>query len=628
MRMIEKIRQYFKKKNLSTRNNRKKVGIILFATSIGLFFLFVARLSYIVVVGDVAGESLETQTKNLYQGSEVVKAKRGTIYDRNGEAIAEDATSYSLYAVLSENYRNGDEKLYAEQKNFEKLAEIISDTVEDVDEDDTLDVLEEGAEEDRYQVDIPNAKSISLQQREEIESEMEDQDIAGLYFTEHPSRIYPNGVFSSHFIGYADVQNEEDTDQESLVGRMGIEKDYDDILKGKDGRIIYQKDNYQNPLPGTVAESQAAVDGQDIYTTLDSRLQSYLETLMDQAWEDVNAQDMTAVLMDAESGEIVSMSQRPTFNPETKRGINDEDFVWSNLFVEDNYEPGSTMKIMTVASAIDNGVFDPDETYEPGEIDLLDTTIRDWDYQRGAKPSLTMRQALSWSSNVGMVKLEQRMKEGWQRSLQEFGFGRSTHSGLSGEKSGTLPEDNVVSHAMTSFGQAIGVTQFQMLQAFSAIANDGEMLKPQVIDKIVDEANNDQTVTEPEVVGHPVSEEATEDVREYMRDTVESEEYGTAYDQYRVPNENVSAKTGTAQISQDGSYLNGQGDYLHSVVLMTPSEDPQYVMYLTLDRPDQEDTDVLPSIANPLLEQAMDLHDVDETEGNEETSNEEVEVED
>ncbi|KFN92645.1 peptidoglycan synthetase [Tetragenococcus muriaticus PMC-11-5] len=239
-----------------------------------------------------------------------------------------------------------------------------------------------------------------------------------------------------------------------------------------------------------------------------------------------------------------------------------------------------------------------------------------------------MRQALSWSSNVGMVKLEQRMKEGWQRSLQEFGFGRSTHSGLSGEKSGTLPEDNVVSHAMTSFGQAIGVTQFQMLQAFSAIANDGEMLKPQVIDKIVDEANNDQTVTEPEVVGHPVSEEATEDVREYMRDTVESEEYGTAYDQYRVPNENVSAKTGTAQISQDGSYLNGQGDYLHSVVLMTPSEDPQYVMYLTLDRPDQEDTDVLPSIANPLLELAMDLHDVDETEGNEETSNEEVEVED
>lgn len=628
MRMIEKIRQYFKKKNLSTRNNRKKVGIILFATSIGLFFLFVARLSYIVVVGDVAGESLETRTKNLYQGSEVVKAKRGTIYDRNGEAIAEDATSYSLYAVLSENYRNGDEKLYAEQKNFEKLAEIISDTVEDVDEDDTLDVLEEGAEEDRYQVDIPNAKSISLQQREEIESEMEDQDIAGLYFTEHPSRIYPNGVFSSHFIGYADVQNEEDTDQESLVGRMGIEKDYDDILKGKDGRIIYQKDNYQNPLPGTVAESQAAVDGQDIYTTLDSRLQSYLETLMDQAWEDVDAQDMTAVLMDAESGEIVSMSQRPTFNPETKRGINDEDFVWSNLFVEDNYEPGSTMKIMTVASAIDNGVFDPDETYEPGEIDLLDATIRDWDYQRGAKPSLTMRQALSWSSNVGMVKLEQRMKEGWQRSLQEFGFGRSTHSGLSGEKSGTLPEDNVVSHAMTSFGQAIGVTQFQMLQAFSAIANDGEMLKPQVIDKIVDEANNDQTVTEPEVVGHPVSEEATEDVREYMRDTVESEEYGTAYDQYRVPNENVSAKTGTAQISQDGSYLNGQGDYLHSVVLMTPSEDPQYVMYLTLNRPDQEDTDVLPSIANPLLERAMDLHDVDETEENEETSNEEVEVED
>lgn len=626
--MIEKIRQYFKKKNLSTRNNRKKVGIILFATSIGLFFLFVARLSYIVVVGDVAGESLETQTKNLYQGSEVVKAKRGTIYDRNGEPIAEDATSYSLYAVLSKNYRNSGEKLYAEQKNFDKLAEIISDTVKDVDKKETLEVLEEGEKENKYQVDIPNAKSITLQQREKIENEMEDQNIAGLYFTEHPSRIYPNGVFSSHFIGYADVQNEEDTDQESLVGRMGLEEDYNDILKGKDGKIIYQKDNYQNPLPGTVAESQGAVDGQDIYTTLDSRLQSYLETLMDQAWKKIDAEDMTAVLMDAKSGEIVSMSQRPTFNPETKKGINDDDFVWSNLFVEDNYEPGSTMKPMTVASAIDNGDFDPDETYKPGEMKLRDATIRDWDYQRGPKPVLTMRQALSWSSNVGMVRLEQRMEERWQRYLQEFGFGRSTHSGLSGEKSGTLPEDNVVSHAMTAFGQAIGVTQFQMLQAFSAISNDGEMLKPQVVKKIVDDAQNDEMDTQPEVVGHPISENAAKDVREYMRDTVESEEYGTAYDQYKVPNENVSAKTGTAQISQDGSYLEGQGDYLYSVVLMTPSEDPQYVMYLTMDRPEQEDTEVLPSIANPLLERAMDLHDVDESQGNEDTNNEKVKVED
>jgi len=628
MRMIEKIRQYFKKKNLSTRNNRKKVGIILFATSIGLFFLFVARLSYIVVVGDVAGESLETQTKNLYQGSEVVKAKRGTIYDRNGEPIAEDATSYSLYAVLSKNYRNGDEKLYAEKTNFDKLAEIISDTVKDVDKKETLKVLEEGEKENKYQVDIPNAKSITLQQREKIENEMEDQNIAGLYFTEHPSRIYPNGVFSSHFIGYADVQNEEDTDQESLVGRMGLEEDYNDILKGKDGKIIYQKDNYQNPLPGTVAESQEAVDGQDIYTTLDSRLQSYLETLMDQAWKKIDAEDMTAVLMDAKSGEIVSMSQRPTFNPETKNGINDDDFVWSNLFVEDNYEPGSTMKPMTVASAIDNGDFDPDETYKPGEMKLRDATIRDWDYQRGPKPVLTMRQALSWSSNVGMVRLEQRMEERWQRYLQEFGFGRSTHSGLSGEKSGTLPEDNVVSHAMTAFGQAIGVTQFQMLQAFSAISNDGEMLKPQVVKKIVDDAQNDEMDTQPEVVGHPISENAAKDVREYMRDTVESEEYGTAYDQYKVPNENVSAKTGTAQISQDGSYLEGQGDYLYSVVLMTPSEDPQYVMYLTMDRPEQENTEVLPSIANPLLERAMDLHDVDESQGNEDTNNEKVKVED
>jgi len=147
-----------------------------------------------------------------------------------------------------------------------------------------------------------------------------------------------------------------------------------------------------------------------------------------------------------------------------------------------------------------------------------------------------------------------------------------------------------------------------------------------VIDKIVDETNDDEIVNQPEVVGHPVSEKAAKDVRKYMRDTVESEEYGTAYDQYKVPNEHVSAKTGTAQISQNGSYL--QGDYLYSVVLMTPSEDPQYVMYLTMNQPEQEDTEVLPSIANPLLERAMDLNEVDESEDNQETSSERVRVED
>ncbi|MGX7195598.1 penicillin-binding transpeptidase domain-containing protein [Enterococcus olivae] len=631
MRMIEKMKQYFKKKNLSTMNNRKKVGIILFATSIGLFFLFATRLSYIVLVGKVGKTSLETKTQSLYQGSQVVKAKRGTIYDRNGVPIAEDATSYSMYAVLDESYVSGkdeegnDIKLYAEPENFDALAEIASTVLDGkISKKRMLEVLKQGIKNGAWQVDIPNGRNITLQERQAINDAMEKEGITGLYFNEHPSRIYPNGTFSSHLIGYADIQVEDN--QEELNGVIGLEQVYNDVLKGKDGQVIFQKDNYQNPLPGTTAELEPAEDGQDIYVTLDSRLQSYLETLMTDAWEEAESENLTAVLMEAKTGEIVAMSQRPTFDPETKEEFGDEDFTWFNLFVEDQYEPGSTIKILTVASAIDQGVFDPNETYEGGTIDVADTTIRDWD--RGGRGTLTMRQALSWSSNVGMVKLEQRMPERWQRYLQEFGFGRSTYSGLYGETKGTLPEDNVVSQTMSAFGQAIGVSQFQMLQAFTAVSNDGVMVKPQVIKKIVDPTSSDEVVSQPEVVGHPITAESAQTVREYMRDTVEDSGYGTAYGQYDVPGYHIAAKTGTAQISQDGGYLTGASDFIYSSVTMLPAEDPKYVLYVTMKRPKEANSTIIPSIANPLLKRAMDLYDVDLVEDSGVATTEKVVVQD
>ncbi|WP_430609858.1 penicillin-binding transpeptidase domain-containing protein [Enterococcus sp. DIV0876] len=601
MKLTDKFKQYLKKNNQTTMNNRKKVGIILFATSIGLFFLFVTRLSYIVIVGDVAGTSLAEKTKNLYQGSEVIQAKRGTIYDRNGIAIAEDVTSYSIYAVLNQNYMDGKKKLYAEEKNFNKLAKILSDTL-GIDEDTAVKKLEAGLADQLWQVSFGSkGNNITLEQKKTIEEAMEKEGIAGFHFDSHPARLYPNGVFSSHFIGYA-VANDEDT---GLVGKTGLEAAYNDILSGTDGKIVYQKDNNQNPLPGTIAETVAAVDGKDVYTTIDSRIQTYLETLMDSVFKDNKPENLTANLMDAKTGQIIAMAQRPTYNPEDLDSIND----WQNLLVEDNYEPGSTMKILTTAAAIDQGIFNENETFTPSSngLKLYDATINDWDH--GQKGTLTMRQALSWSSNIGMVTLEQRMTDRWQQYLKQFGFGRSTYSGLPNENTGITPEDNPVSQAMTSFGQAIGVTNFQMMQAFTSVANNGTMLKPQFISKIVDNQTGDATVTQTEEVGHPITENAATKVREYMRDVVESENYGSAYGIYELPGYNISAKTGTAQVADPdtGKYLSGGSNYLYSVVLMFPSEEPEYILYLTIKLPEKHESTVLGEIANPLMKRVMDL---------------------
>ncbi|ELA58124.1 penicillin-binding transpeptidase domain-containing protein [Enterococcus faecium] len=622
MSLKNKIRRFMEKKNLNPMNNRKKVGIILFATSIGLFFLFAVRFSYIVIGGHVAGTSLAEKTKQLYQGSEVVKAKRGTIYDRNGVALAEDASSYSIKAILSKTYTSGDKKLYVEEKNFDKIAEILHKNLS-IDKKDALNILEDGAKKELYQVEFGSyGKNISQETKQNIEADMKKEGVAGLYFVDHQARMYPNGVFSSHFIGYA----VPDKDENGLVGKLGLESAYNDILSGKDGKIIYQKDNFQNPLPGTVAEEEKAVDGQDIYTTLDSRLQSYLETLMNQVNEEYQPEELTAVLMKAKTGEILAMGQRPTFNPETMEGLTGKDAIWRNFLVQDSYEPGSTMKVFTTAAAIEEGEFNENETFQSGKIQVEDATINDHDF--GEKGVLTMRQALSWSSNVGMVILEQRLGGRWYNYLQKLGFGQSTHSGLDDEVNGALPTSNIVDRAMSAYGQAVGVTNFQMMKAFTSIANNGTMIQPRYISKVVDPQTGEERTTQTEVLGQPFSKETTEKVREYMRDVVESENYGSAYGVYSVPGYNVSAKTGTAQIASDtGGYQTGDTAYLYSIVEMVPSEDPDYVLYLTMKHPKTYDRMALAKIANPLMKRAMDFKETEE-DSDTETKTEKVSVAD
>ncbi|HFM6703796.1 TPA: penicillin-binding transpeptidase domain-containing protein [Enterococcus faecium] len=622
MSLKNKIRRFMEKKNLNPMNNHKKVGIILFATSIGLFFLFAVRFSYIVIGGHVAGTSLAEKTKQLYQGSEVVKAKRGTIYDRNGVALAEDASSYSIKAILSKTYTSGDKKLYVEEKNFDKIAEILHKNLS-IDKKDALNILEDGAKKELYQVEFGSyGKNISQETKQNIEADMKKEGVAGLYFVDHQARMYPNGVFSSHFIGYA----VPDKDENGLVGKLGLESAYNDILSGKDGKIIYQKDNFQNPLPGTVAEEEKAVDGQDIYTTLDSRLQSYLETLMDQVNEEYQPEELTAVLMKAKTGEILAMGQRPTFNPETMEGLTGKDAIWRNFLVQDSYEPGSTMKVFTTAAAIEEGEFNENETFQSGKIQVEDATINDHDF--GEKGVLTMRQALSWSSNVGMVILEQRLGGRWYNYLQKLGFGQSTHSGLDDEVNGALPTLNIVDRAMSAYGQAVGVTNFQMMKAFTSIANNGTMIQPRYISKVVDPQTGEERTTQTEVLGQPFSKETTEKVREYMRDVVESENYGSAYGVYSVPGYNVSAKNGTAQIASDtGGYQTGDTAYLYSIVEMVPSEDPDYVLYLTMKHPKTYDRMALAKIANPLMKRAMDFKETEE-DSDTETKTEKVSVAD
>ena len=204
------------------------------------------------------------------------------------------------------------------------------------------------------------------------------------------------------------------------------------------------------------------------------------------------------------------------------------------------------------------------------------------------------------------------------RIFEKFGFGSSTHSGLTSEHTGKLPDNNIVDRANSAFGQGITVTNFQMMKGFSAIANDGSMLQPHYISKIVDKNTGKETITEPQIVGTPIKAQTAQQIRTYMIDTVEDPTYGIAYDIYKVPLSRC-AKTGTAQISDGKGYVDGASQVLSSVVEMVPADNPEYVLYITLRQAKSgSPSEAMAAIANPLMKLALDIKETES--GNNESS--------
>ncbi|MBO0439472.1 penicillin-binding transpeptidase domain-containing protein [Candidatus Enterococcus ikei] len=604
---MKKIKDIINSRNLSTTKNRKRVGVIVLFLAILIFLLFTIRFSYILITGKVAGTSLSEKTKDLYEVHETLEAKRGSIFDKNGNVLVEDSSAFSLYAILDKNYTDLEgKKLYVQEKDWASIAEIFEKYVK-IDKDMTLKQLKPSVNEEGESVTTvefgTNGKNLNFETKRNIQEELDKKKISGIYFREEKKRAYQVGNFASYFIGYT-----QQNDKGDEKGVMGIEEAYDDKLSGKKGSRSYEKNSALGDVkPGSVKEKKK-VDGSDIYTTLDSNLQFYLEELLDDAVTKYQPEHITATLMEAKTGNILATSQRPSFELDTKKGLDDPNTArWSNILVEDVYEPGSTMKSMMVASAIEENKFNETEQFASGSIKIDDTKISDWNNGVG-DGNMTFRQGLAWSSNVGMVTLQERMPDLWQEYLKKFGFGQSTNFGLAGEAAGEIQNKTTVDRAMTAYGQGISVTNLQMLQAYTAIANGGQMLKPNIISKIVS-SNGEETMIQPETVGTPISSETAKKVLEYMKDVTVDPRYGMGKE-YAIEGLNVSAKTGTAEFFENGSYQTQE--YLHSVVTITPTENPEYIFYMTLKKPVLNGVSantIISEVSNNLVKRAMVARD-------------------
>lgn len=607
----EKIVHFAIKNRKTTLENRRRVGKSLSLLAVFLFAVFLVNFAVIIGTGKKFGVDLVKEASRVHQTTRTVPAKRGTIYDRNGTPIAEDANSYNVYAVIDKDYKsaNGD-ILYVEESQYNKVAEIFHKY---------LDMEESYVKE---QLSQPNLKQVSFGAKGNgityanmmsIKQDLEAAKVEGVNFTTSPNRSYPNGKFASSFIGLAQLHENEDGTK-SLIGTSGIESSLNSLLAGTDGIITYEKDRLGNIVPGTEQVTQQTVNGKDVYTTLSSPLQSFMESQMDAFQEKLKGKYMTATLVSAKTGEILATTQRPTFNADTKEGIT-EDFVWRDILYQSNYEPGSGMKVMTLASSIDNNTFPSGEYFNSSEFKMADATTRDWDVNEGLTTGsmMTFLQGFAHSSNVGMSLLEQKMGDAtWLDYLKRFKFGVPTRFGLTDEYAGQLPADNIVSIAQSSFGQGISVTQTQMLRAFTAIANDGVMLEPKFISAIYDTNNQSVRKSQKEIVGNPVSKETASTTRNHMILVGTDPLYGTMYNHYTgkpiitVPGQNVAVKSGTAQIADEknGGYLVGSTNYIFSVVTMNPAENPDFILYVTVQQPEHFSNPWFGEFANPILERA------------------------
>lgn len=544
-----------RKKNTVTINKFIILCVIL------SFFAAIIKVCIVALKTEVDGLNLTEFADSRNTEKEILYAKRGSIYDVNGEELAQSVNSYTVIGYISSKRTTDDnnpQHVVDKEMTARELAPLLN-----ISEEQIINLLSK----DLYQVDLRRGVS------ELIKSKIEALDLPGIDFVESSKRWYKMGNFASYIIGYAQAD-----DNGKIVGRMGIEAKYDDILTGTDGYTEYQKDAYGYKMPQTTPIVVDAKSGNDVYLTIDNNIQMFVENGIKEVTNKVQMDWLVFEVMDAKTGAIVASGSSPNFNLNTLDNI--ENYL--NPLTSYEYEPGSTMKIFSFMSAMENGKYDGDAKYQSGTIQVEDSTIKD--FNGVGWGVITFDQGFAHSSNVAATHLAQSLgRDKLKETYQKLGFGSKTGIELPGENEGDINFYYNTEVATASFGQGITTTPIQNLQALSSLTNEGNVLKPYIVSKIVDA--NGKTVFEAEktVVNKVASKETAEKLLSLMYNTIYEGPTDAKF--FKADNVTIVGKTGTAQIAAPtGGYMTGDYDYIKSFAGVFPYEDPQYIVYVSTKR--------------------------------------------
>ncbi len=554
------------------QNKRIKIIMLIFF----IIFLFVLiKIFYIQVI---EYKKINTLANDLWSRNLPVGADRGRILDRNGKVIVDNKTVASLVVVPSQ--------IKDKKDASKKISEILN-----VSYDEIYKHLSKKTSIERVHPEGRNLDS-------DIADKINSLNIDGVYLLKESKRNYIYKDLLSHVIGYTGIDNQ---------GLSGLELKYDTTLTGVNGSIKYYSDGKGNRL--SLSEKyDTPINGQDIKLTIDLDIELALENELNLAMTKYNAEGAIGIVMDPNNGEILAMSSKPSFDPANYKNYTEE-VINRNLAIWANFEPGSTFKIVTLATAINENKVNlfEEHFYDTGGIKVENATLHCW--KRKGHGDETFLEVVENSCNPGFVVLGQRLgKETLFKYITALGFGKKTGIDLNGEATGilfNLDKVGPVELATTSFGQGVSVTALQQVASVSAIINGGTYYKPYIVKKIGDKENKETIKNE-----NIVTKETTNLVRYALESVVANGSGRNAY----IEGYRIGGKTGTAQkVGTNGAYMDG--NYILSFMGFMPANDPKYVTYIALDHPQgvtQYGGVVAAPIAKNVFKQIISIYDLKE----------------
>lgn len=554
---------------------KKVFGVFLF-----FFLILYLQFAYLSLSPNVYGINMDdfASLRNTY--STTLYAKRGTIYDSSGNTLALNVSSYTVIAYLSPK-RTGSSTEILHVVDVDDTAKKLSPILNMTEES-----LKKLLTKEAYQVELgPGGRGITEVVKEEIEA----LNLPGIDFIETFKRYYPNGDFASYILGYAkqyEKQYEVDGVKKieySIVGELGIESNFEEMLTGTNGYLKYQRDRYGYKIPDTLEEKVEAHNGTDIYLTLDSNIQRFVETAVKDTEANFDPEWMSLTVMNAKTGEILGSASTPSFDPNLRNITNYENPLVSYL-----YEPGSTMKTFTYMCAIDSGKYNGNQVFRSGSVKIGDDLVSDWNVVGWGDINLDL--GFEYSSNVGASYIVQNVinKTELRNCLENYGFGQKTSIELPREQKGSLKFTYPIEVATASFGQGITTTAIQQLQALTLLANDGRIVKPYIIKKIVDPNTGEVTLENKPKIGEKMVKTSTVNkVKDLMHNVVNGNNVGTTGTAYKIDGFDIIGKTGTAQIYDvnQKKYLDGANNYIYSFAGLFPKDDPEIIIYAAIKKP-------------------------------------------